>query len=169
MRSKMMTAISALPIVCCTICAAFTGSAMAKASATAQAAAPKAATGAASRATSPAIAAKPPQTSGQQPKAASAQQPPQGSLVTRVHDTGFVQLTADSFNALTPDQKMDAYWLSMAAIAVNPIAYDQNSAYGLREKQVLEAILTHSKDIDPAVLKKITDYTHAFLGEPRKP
>ena len=84
--------------------------------------------------------------------------------MTRVHDTGFIQLTADSFNDLTPDQKMDAYWLSMAAIAVNPIAYDQNSAYGLREKQLLEAILTHPKGIDPAVLKKITDYTMLFWG-----
>src|SRR5579872_3829346 len=68
-------------------------------------------------------------TSAAKTAAASAQQSAQGSLVTRVHDTGFVQLTADSFDNLTPDQKMDAYWLSMAAIAVNPIAYDQNSAY----------------------------------------
>ncbi len=100
----------------------------------------------------------------QQPKAANAQQSPQTSLVTRVRDTGFVQVMAESFNNLTPDQKMDAYWLSMAAIAVNRIAYDQNSAYGLREKQVLEAILTHPKDVDPAVLKKITDYTMIFWG-----
>ena len=29
---------------------------------------------------------------------------------------------------------------------------------------MLEAILTHPKDIDPAVLKKITDYTMLFWG-----
>jgi len=91
-----------------------------------------------------------------------ATQPP--ALVTRVRDTGFIQLTADSFNDLTLDQKLDAYWLSMAAIAVHPIDFDQNSAVGLREKHLLEAILTHADGIDPAVLKKVTDYTMLFWG-----
>jgi dipeptidyl-peptidase-3 len=79
-----------------------------------------------------------------------------------VHETGFIQLAADSFNDLTQDQKMDAYWLYRAAIAVDPIMYDQNSADGLREKHLLESILTHANGIDPAVLKKITDYTMLF-------
>ena len=101
-------------------------------------------------------------------KAASANgaQTAESSLVTLIRDTGFVQLKAESFNDLTADQKMAAYWFSMAAIAVNPIGYDQNSAYGLREKHLLEAILTHSKGIDPVVLKKITDYT--MLGAARE-
>jgi dipeptidyl-peptidase III len=86
------------------------------------------------------------------------------SLVARVGDTGFVQVNADSFNALSPDQELDAYWLVQASIAVNPIAYDQNSVYGLREKHLLEAILTHFDGVDPSVLKKITDYTMLFWG-----
>ena len=86
------------------------------------------------------------------------------SLVTRVGDTGFVQVYADSFNDLSPEQKLDAYWLSMAAIAINPIAYDQNSSYGLALKHLLESIITHPDGIDPAVLKKITDYTMLFWG-----
>ncbi len=86
------------------------------------------------------------------------------SLVSRMGDTGFVQVRADSFNSLSPDQKLDAYWLVQAAIAVNPITYDQNSVYGLREKHVLEAILTHAEGIDPSVLKKITDYAMLFWG-----
>ncbi len=96
--------------------------------------------------------------------AAAAQQSERSSLVARVHDTGFIQLTADSFNDLTENQKMDAYWLYRAAVAVDPITYDQNSQYGLREKHLLEAILTHSNGIDPAVLKKITDYALLFWG-----
>ena len=64
--------------------------------------------------------------------AATDPQSPQSSLVARVHDTGFIQLAADSFSDLTQDQKMDAYWLYRAAIAVDPIVYDQNSADGLR-------------------------------------
>ncbi|MGH9431614.1 MAG: dipeptidyl-peptidase 3 family protein, partial [Terriglobia bacterium] len=89
-------------------------------------------------------------------------QPP--SLVDRLGTTGFIQLYADSFKSLSLDQKLDAYWLSRAAIAVDPIAYDQNAIYGLREKRLLEQILTHSAGIDPTVLKKITDYTKLFLG-----
>ncbi len=88
----------------------------------------------------------------------------QSSLVARVRDTGFIQLTADSFGDLTQDQKMDAYWLYRASVAVDPIAYDQNSVYGLREKHLLESILNHSNGIDPAVLKKITDYAMLFWG-----
>jgi dipeptidyl-peptidase-3 len=48
-------------------------------------------------------------------------------LVDRVGQTGFLQLEADSFNSLPPKQKALAFWLSMAAIAVNPIVYDHNS------------------------------------------
>ena len=83
-------------------------------------------------------------------------------LVDRVGQTGFLQLEAESFKDLTPQQKALAFWLSMAAIAVNPIAYDQNSSYGLELKHLLEQILTHSDGIDPTVLKKITDYTKLF-------
>ena len=103
---------------------------------------------------------------GSRPAAGQAADPQsaQSSLVARVHDTGFIQLTADSFNSLTQEQRMDAYWLYRAAIAVDPIAYDQNSADGLREKHLLESILTHSNGVDPAVLKKITDYTMLFWG-----
>jgi len=97
-------------------------------------------------------------------QAAAAAQAPQSSLVARVGETGFVQVTADSFADLTPDQKMDAYWLYRAAVAIDPIAYDQNSADGLRLKHLLEGILTHAKGIDPAVQKKIAEYTMLFWG-----
>ena len=81
-----------------------------------------------------------------------------------MRDTGFIQLTSDSFAGLTSNEKMDAYWLYRAAVAVDPIAYDQNSADGLREKHLLEAILTHSNGIDPGVAKKIAEYTMLFWG-----
>jgi dipeptidyl-peptidase-3 len=88
----------------------------------------------------------------------------QSSLAARVRDTGFIQLTSDSFAGLTSDEKMDAYWLYRAAVAVDPIAYDQNSADGLREKHLLEAILTHPNGIDPGVAKRIAEYTMLFWG-----
>jgi dipeptidyl-peptidase-3 len=98
------------------------------------------------------------------PAKAEPAQKPVGSLVDRVGQTGFVQLQADSFKDLSSARKALAYWLSRAAIAVNPIVYDQNSVYGLREKHLLEQILTHSRGIDPGALKTITEYTKLFWG-----
>ena len=99
-------------------------------------------------------------------KAEPTEQPvsQQGSLVGRVRQTGFVQLQAESFKDLPSERKLLAYWLSMAAIAINPIVYDQNSVYSLREKHLLEQILTHPRGIDPGTLKKVTDYTKLFWG-----
>ncbi|HWC20301.1 MAG TPA: hypothetical protein VG498_25015 [Terriglobales bacterium] len=103
--------------------------------------------------------------------AALAQQPAQptsapakaqSALVDRVGDTGFVQVKAESFRALTPKQQALAYWLTQAAIAVDPIIYDQLSAYGLREKRLLEEIIAHSHGSDAQVFKKITDYAKLF-------
>ena len=88
--------------------------------------------------------------------------PPSSPLVDQVGQTGFLQLEAESFRGLPYRQKVLAHWLSMAAIAVNPIVYDQNSAYGLELKNLLEQILRHSEGINPVVLKKLTDYTKLF-------
>ena len=84
------------------------------------------------------------------------------SLVERVGPTGFLQIQAESFKNLTLNDKIVAYWLSMAAIAMHPVVFDQNSAYGLRTKHLLEQILTHSQGIDPALLKRLTDYAKLF-------
>jgi hypothetical protein len=43
------------------------------------------------------------------------------SLVARVGDTGFIKVTADSFHALDAKQQALAYWLTQAAIAIDPI------------------------------------------------
>src|SRR5581483_8939040 len=93
---------------------------------------------------------------------ARAQETERKTLVDRVGQTGFIQLYADSFKDVPLKEKIVAYWLSMAAIAINPIVYGQNAAYGLRQKRLLEEILRHPKGIDPQVLKKITDYTKLF-------
>jgi len=87
---------------------------------------------------------------------------PRTSLVQRVDRHGFIQVEAESFNDLTPRQKQLAYWLSQASIAIDPIIYDQNSRFGLREKNLLEQIIAHPQNIDAAVAKKIQDYTMLF-------
>jgi len=86
----------------------------------------------------------------------------QSALVDRVGDTGFVQVKAESFRTLNAKQQELAYWLYEAAVAIDPIIYDQLSAYALREKRLLEEIVAHKQGIDPQVMKKITDYAKLF-------
>lgn len=92
----------------------------------------------------------------------SAQPAPSSTLVARVGDTGFVQLDADSFHALSPRQQTLAYWLTQASIAIDPIIYDQLSRYGLRQKRLLEEIVAHPAGIDPLLMVRIADFTELF-------
>jgi dipeptidyl-peptidase-3 len=94
---------------------------------------------------------------------AGAQQPAApAALVDRVGNTGFVQLHGESFKALNPKQQALAYWLTQASIAIDPIIYDQLSAYGLRQKRLLEEIVAHPQGIDREVMSKITDFAKLF-------
>ena len=88
--------------------------------------------------------------------------PQKDALVDRVGDTGFLQLKAESFKTLDPKQKELAYWLSEAAIAVDPIIYDQRSRFGLRQKRLLEEIAAHWSVVDPNVGPKLERYTKLF-------
>jgi dipeptidyl-peptidase-3 len=83
-------------------------------------------------------------------------------LVERVGDTAFVQLHAPSFQALTPREQALAYWLTQASIAIDPIAYDQLSAYGLQQKRLLEEIMARPQGIDAAALAKIGEFAKLF-------
>jgi dipeptidyl-peptidase-3 len=93
---------------------------------------------------------------------ASAQQ--SSTLVDRVGSTGFLQLEADSFQKLTPRQQAVAYWLCQASIAIHPIIYDQLSRYGLRQKSMLELIVSHPEGVNPASYAKILAFTKLFWG-----
>src|ERR1700694_2805139 len=70
--------------------------------------------------------------------------PSENSLVERVGDTGFVRVKVGSFGSLTLKQRQLAYWLSQASIAIDPIAYDQFSRFGLRQKRLLEEVVAHA-------------------------
>jgi len=87
---------------------------------------------------------------------------PQSTLVDRVGDTGFIQLKAESFRSLDPEQQALGYWLSQAAIAIDPIIYDQLSTYALREKRLLEEIVAHPQGVDAETMRKITAYAKLF-------
>lgn len=86
----------------------------------------------------------------------------QTAMVERVGDTGFIQIEAESFRKLTPRQQELAYWLTRASVAIDPIIYDQLSRFGLRQKALLEDIVSHPAGVDPAVYKKIANFTKLF-------
>src|SRR5262245_49065939 len=78
---------------------------------------------------------------------------PASTIVERVGDTGFIQLQADSFRDLKLPQQALAFWLTQASIAIDPIIYDQLSAYGLRQKRLLEEIVARPANIPPATFQ----------------
>ncbi len=79
-------------------------------------------------------------------------------LVDRVGTTGFIQLEAESFQKLSARQQTLAYWLAQASIAIDPIIYDQNSIWGLRQKRLLEGIVSAAGSAHP----KIVAFTKLF-------
>jgi dipeptidyl-peptidase III len=87
---------------------------------------------------------------------------PENARADRVGSTGFVQLEADSFRSLKPQQRVLGYWLSQASIAINPIIYDQLSRFGLRQKRALEMIVAHPEGVDRAAYAKILAFTKVF-------
>ncbi len=87
---------------------------------------------------------------------------PKSPLVERVGDTGFIQLQARSFATLSDKQKELAYWLSQASIAIDPIIYDQLSRWGLRQKRLLEGIVSHPDGVPPATFAKVREYALLF-------
>src|SRR5262245_23754341 len=92
-----------------------------------------------------------------------AQQPPApNAVIERVGDTGFLELRTTSFQQLDLRRQALAYWLTQAAIAIDPIIYDQLSAYGLREKRLLEAIVGHPAGIAPDTFQKIRSFALLF-------
>ena len=83
-------------------------------------------------------------------------------LVERVDTTAFIQIEAKSFNNLSPQQQALAYWLNQSSIAIDPIIYDQLSRFGLRQKRVLEAVVTNKVKVDAAIYGRVLDFTKLF-------
>jgi len=83
-------------------------------------------------------------------------------IVERVADTAFIQLEAPSFDELDARHKTLAYWLTQASIAIDPIIYDQLSAFGIREKRLLEEIMAHEAAVPAAVRPKVRAYALLF-------
>jgi dipeptidyl-peptidase-3 len=94
--------------------------------------------------------------------AATAAPPDRPYLLERIGEAAVVQLYADGFSALPLREKTLIWHLAQAAIAGRDIYYDQRYAHNLVMRDVLEAIVTHGADVDPATLGEITRYTKLF-------
>jgi dipeptidyl-peptidase-3 len=85
-------------------------------------------------------------------------------LTDRIDTTAFIQLEAKSFPNLTPKQQALNYWLQQASIAIDPIIYDQLSRFGLRQKRVLEAVVSDKSKVDGSLYRPIAEFTMLFWG-----
>jgi dipeptidyl-peptidase III len=83
-------------------------------------------------------------------------------LLERIDDAAVVQLYADGFADLSLREKVLIWHLYLAALAGRDIYYDQRHAQSLEMRLVLEAMLTHGRDIDDDVLNEIRRYTKLF-------
>src|SRR6187549_3781207 len=83
-------------------------------------------------------------------------------LLERVGEAAVAQIYADGFADLPLEQKVLIWHLTRAAIAGRDIFYDQRYAHNLEMRDVLEAILTHSTDVDRETLREVERYTKLF-------
>src|SRR5260221_585026 len=83
-------------------------------------------------------------------------------LLERVGEAAVVQLYADGFNNLSLRDKILVWHLYRAAIAGRDIFYDQRYAHNLEMRDILEAIIAHADDVDPATLAEILSYAKLF-------
>ena len=93
-----------------------------------------------------------------------AQTPSPSSLVERVGAQGYLQVQSPSYSKLPLSQKLVAYHLYRAAVQLDPIFYDQMSAYGLTAKRLLGAMIERPERLPEASRKAVVEYATLFLG-----
>jgi len=80
----------------------------------------------------------------------------------RVEEAAVVQLYADGFDELPPDDKLLVFHLYQAAIAGRDIYYDQRYAHNLEMRDLLETLIANAGSIDPGTRDAIVRYTKLF-------
>jgi dipeptidyl-peptidase-3 len=83
-------------------------------------------------------------------------------LLEQVDDAAVVQLYADGFASLPPNERILIWHLYQAALAGRDIYYDQRYRHALDMREILEEILTHAGGVKPDVLAEIRRYTKLF-------
>jgi len=85
-------------------------------------------------------------------------------LIEKVDAMGYYDIRSPSFDALTLDQKLVGYHLARAAIAVDPIFYDQLNARGLDEKRLIGAMVEDPKRLPASSRDAIVHYAKLFFA-----
>jgi dipeptidyl-peptidase-3 len=80
----------------------------------------------------------------------------------RVGPANAVQLYADGFEHLSPQEKIFIYYLSLAALAGRDIAVDQHHHQALEVRRLFEQIHQHATGIDSTLQQKLDDYLKLF-------
>src|SRR4051812_18228287 len=93
-----------------------------------------------------------------------AQAPSPSPLVERIGPRGYLEVEAPSYSKLPLSQKLVAYHLYRAAVRLDPVFYDQMSAYGLTAKRLLGAMTERPERLPEASRGAIVEYTKLFLG-----
>ncbi len=94
----------------------------------------------------------------------AAQTPSPSPLVERIGARGYLQVEAPSYSKLPLSQKLVAYHLVRAAVQLDPIFYDQMSAYGLTAKRLLGAMVERPERLPEPPRKAILEYATLFFG-----
>ena len=85
-------------------------------------------------------------------------------LIEQVGETGFYEIKSPSFAALTRDQKLVALALYRAAVATDPIIYDQLSPSGLPIKKLIGALVERPERLPVASREGIIRYAKLFFA-----
>jgi dipeptidyl-peptidase-3 len=83
-------------------------------------------------------------------------------LLEQVDDAAVVQLYADGFEGLSPQERVLVWHLYCAAIAGRDIYYDQRYRHNLAMRAILESVIRQPQGVPPPVLSEITRYTKLF-------
>lgn len=80
----------------------------------------------------------------------------------RVGPAQVVRYYADGFEQLSKQERIFAYYLSLAAISGRDIAIDQRHPHALEVRAILEQIYLHPSGIESGVMKQLSTYLKLF-------
>jgi dipeptidyl-peptidase III len=80
----------------------------------------------------------------------------------QIDEAAVVQLYADGFTELLPNDRILVWHLYRAALAGRDIYYDQRYRHNLAMRDILEEILTHADGVPEATRTELTRYTKLF-------
>jgi dipeptidyl-peptidase-3 len=84
------------------------------------------------------------------------------AILETVGEFAIAKLPADGFDALTPRERVLAFYLWRAAIAGRDIYYDQLGRFNLEIRDLLEEILTHPRGLAPELRDPLLRYLKLF-------